>query len=52
MSLAQKFVAGIVLMGVITTLTLPGRQTVPVLNAGGTFVRGVLGTAMGTAKQV
>jgi hypothetical protein len=52
MTIAQKFVSGLVLMGVITTLTLPGRQTVPVLGAITNFGRGMFSTAMGTGKQV
>lgn len=52
MSLAQKFVGGLVFIGVVTALTLPDRQTVPVINAGGNFLRGMFATAMGTGKKV
>ena len=33
MSVAEKFVGGLVLITAITTALLPGRQTVPVLGA-------------------
>jgi hypothetical protein len=40
----QKVVGGAVLIGVITAATLPGRQTVPVLNAGKSLVTGETNT--------
>jgi hypothetical protein len=48
----QKFVTGIVTIGLVTTLVLPNRQSVGVINSlfGGS--RGLLATAMGTGKQV
>lgn len=42
----QIFVAGIVTIGVITALTLPGRQTVGVIKAGGDAGSNLLGTAI------
>jgi hypothetical protein len=46
----QKFGMGIIGLATLTTAILPGRQTAPVIGALGTFVRGTLGTAMGTAR--
>jgi hypothetical protein len=48
MPLAQQFTAGIILIGVITVLFLPGRQTVAGINAITNFTTQTLGTAMGT----
>lgn len=48
----QKFLGGIIAIGVITTLVLPKRQTPQVIGAATTFFRGTLSTAMGTGKQV
>ncbi len=48
MTIAQKLGMGIIGLAVITTLILPGRQTVPVVNAFGSFSQGLIGTAMGT----
>lgn len=48
MSQFQKVAMGVIGLAVITTLILPGRQTVPVINAFGQFTQGTLGTAMGT----
>lgn len=50
MSTAQKAVGGVLLIALVATLTLPGRQTVPVINAFSSFTQGTLGTAMGTRK--
>lgn len=47
MTLAQKIVAAGTLIGVIVVLTLPGRQTVPVLNAGRKLLTGETKTVMG-----
>jgi len=44
--IGQIFVAGIVTIGVITALTLPGRQTVGVVKAGGDAGANLLGTAI------
>jgi hypothetical protein len=52
MSLAQKLVGGLVLIGAVTTMVLPGRQTVPVINAFTGLIKGSFGTVMGTAKPV
>lgn len=41
---AQKVVGGAILIGVITAATLPGRQTVPVLNAGKNLITGETNT--------
>lgn len=48
MSTVQKLGLAVISLGVITTLILPGRQTVPVLGAVTNLSTGVLGTAMGT----
>jgi hypothetical protein len=42
----QIFVAGIISIGIITALTLPGRQTVGVIKATGSASSGLLGTAI------
>lgn len=42
----QIFVAGVVTIGIITALTLPGRQTVGVVKATGQAGSGLLGTAI------
>lgn len=52
MSTAQKIAMGIIAIGMVTTLILPGRQTVPVIGAATTLFRGSLATAMGTGKKV
>lgn len=44
----EKIVLAIVAIGMVTTLILPGRQTVPVITAGGNAAKGFLATAMGT----
>lgn len=46
MTVAQKFVGGLVLMGVITALVLPNRKTVPVINAGRKLIQGAEHTAI------
>lgn len=48
----EKIAAGVVGIAMVTTLILPGRQTAKVVTAFGNLFRGVLGTAMGTAKAV
>lgn len=50
MSTAQKLGMAVIGLAVITTLILPGRQTVPVVNAFGAFTQGTLATAMGTKQ--
>lgn len=40
------FVGGIVTIGIITALMLPGRQTVGVIKATGSAGQGLLGTAI------
>jgi len=42
----QVFVAGVVTIGIITAMTLPGRQTVGVIKAGGDAGSNLLGTAI------
>lgn len=46
MSTAQKFLAGLIAIGVITAMTLPGRQTVPVLGGVQKLVSGTEDTAI------
>jgi hypothetical protein len=46
MSVAKKFGAGLILIGVITAMTLPNRQTVPVLGAVTKLVTGSEHTAI------
>lgn len=50
MTVAQKFVAGIVAIGLVTTLVLPNRQSANVIGAAASGSSKLLGTAMGTAK--
>jgi hypothetical protein len=45
-STAQKIALAIVSVAAITALTLPGRQTAQVLEAGGTVFNSALGTAI------
>lgn len=47
MSVAEKFVGGLVLITAITTALLPGRQTVPVLGALEKLISGPLRVAQG-----
>lgn len=42
----QIFVTGVVTIGIITALVLPGRNTVSTINAAGGFSKGLLGTAI------
>jgi hypothetical protein len=46
----EKIAMLIVGIGLVTTLILPDRQTVGVLNAAGSVFNGALATAMGTKK--
>lgn len=50
MTLAQKLVGGGVAIAALTTAILPGRQTVPVINAISGLINGLFGTVMGTKK--
>jgi len=52
MTIAQKLVTGVIGIGLVTTLILPGRQTPRVLGAITGLIRGSLATAMGTGKKV
>lgn len=52
MGTAEKVAMGIIGIGLVTTLLLPGRQTPAVINAFTGLFRGSLATAMGTGKQV
>jgi len=52
MSTIEKFLMGVVGVALVTTLILPKRQTPQVINAAGSFARGVVATAMGTGKAV
>jgi hypothetical protein len=47
MSIGQKIAGGVVLAMVATAVLLPGRQTVPVLNAATNFSKGTISTAEG-----
>lgn len=47
-----KIAMGVIGIGLATTLLLPGRQTVGVIDAFTRLARGSLATAMGTGKQV
>ena len=49
MTTVQKFVGGLVGIALITTLILPGRQTVPVINAITGGGKGLFSTVMGTS---
>lgn len=42
----QIFVAGVVTIGIITALVLPGRKTADVIGAAGKASSGLLGTAI------
>lgn len=46
MDVARTFVQGIITIGIITALFLPGRQTVAGIKATGTAMSGVLKTAI------
>lgn len=52
MSTIEKFVGGLIAIGLVTTLILPKRQTPQVIGAATNFVRGTLATSMGTGKKV
>lgn len=42
----KVFVSGVITIGIITALFLPGRQTVAGITAGGKAAQGLLGTAI------
>ena len=42
----QIFVAGVITIGIVTALTLNGRQTVGVIRASGKAGQGLIGTAI------
>ncbi len=50
MGKGEKIASGIVAIAMVTTLILPKRKTPEVIDALGKLFKGVLGTAMGTAK--
>ena len=50
MSSFERIAVLIVGVGMVTTLVLPNRQTVGVINASGNLFARALGTAMGTAR--
>lgn len=52
MGTVEKIAMGIIGIGMVTTLLLPGRQTPAVINAFTGLFRGGLATAMGTGKAV
>jgi hypothetical protein len=52
MTVLEKIAMGIVGIGLVTTLILPGRQTPQVIGAATSLFRGSLATAMGTGKSV
>lgn len=51
MSTVEKVAMGIIGIGLVTTLILPGRQTPGVVNAFSNLFRGSLATAMATPKR-
>lgn len=50
MSTIEKLGTAVIGLAMVTTLILPGRQTVPVINAINRLSTRLLGTAMGTAR--
>jgi len=52
MPVAQKYISLAFGLALVTTLILPKRQTVGVINATTGLIRGTLATAMGTGKRV
>lgn len=49
MTVAQKIAGGVVVAMVLTAALLPGRQTVPALNALTGLAKGTISTAEGTS---
>lgn len=50
MGKGEKYAALIVGLAMVTTLILPDRKTSKVIDSFGKAAKGILGTAMGTAK--
>lgn len=48
----ERVLVLLVIGGIITSITLPKRQTPAVINATGSAFRGALSTMMGTGKTV
>lgn len=46
MSTLERFLTGLIAIGLATAVLLPGRQTVPAIRAAGGFVQGGLKTAI------
>jgi len=46
MKTVDVFVAGVISIGIVTALVLPGRSTASVIGATGNATKGVLGTAI------
>lgn len=51
MSLLQKLITGAVAIALVTTATLPKRQTASVINAAGGATSSLFATVMGTGGQ-
>jgi hypothetical protein len=51
MGTVEKVAMGVVGIAMITTAILPGRQTVPVVNAFSNFVRGLFATVMAVPRR-
>lgn len=51
MGTVEKIAMGIVAIGMVTTLILPGRMTPQVINAVSKLFRGSLATAMASARR-
>lgn len=51
MSTAEKIAMGIIGIGMITTLTLPQRQTARIIDAVSNLFRGSLATAMAVPRR-
>jgi hypothetical protein len=51
MGTVEKVAMGVVTIGLVTTAILPGRQTVPVVNAFSSFIRGLFATVMAVPKR-
>lgn len=50
MTTVQKFVVGLIAIGMVTTVLLPNRQTVQALGGVERLTTGSLSTAMGTSS--
>jgi len=51
MTTVEKVAMGVIGVAMITTLTLPGRQTTSIINAISSLFRGSLATAMASPKR-